>query len=148
MSQVELREISKQTVRDILQLKVKPEQDNFVAPNAVSLSEALFEEKAWYRAIYANGEPVGFLMLFDDHETPIYYLWRFMIAAPYQGKGYGAAAVKLLIEYVKTRPNATELKLSYVPTPNGPEHFYQKLGFENTGEVEHGENVMQLRLAE
>ncbi|MEM7335549.1 MAG: GNAT family N-acetyltransferase [Chloroflexota bacterium] len=144
MSQVELREITKETVRDILRLKVKPEQENFVAPNAVSLSEALFEEKAWYRAIYANGEPVGFLMLFDNDENAEYYLWRFMIAAPYQGFGYGAEAVKLLIDYVKTRPNAKKLELSYVPAKGGPESFYLKQGFKNTGRVEHGENVMEL----
>ena len=144
MSQIELREITKETVRQIIRLKVTPEQDNFVAPNAVSLSEALFEPKAWYRAIYADNEPVGFLMLFDDAENAEYYLWRFMIAAPYQGLGYGATAVKLLIEYVKTRPNAKKLELSYVPAEGGPEHFYLKQGFKNTGRVEHGENVMEM----
>lgn len=148
MSQVELREITKETVRNILRLKVTPEQDNFVAPNAVSLSEALFEEKAWYRAIYANDEPVGFLMLYDDAEKADYYLWRFMIAAEHQGKGYGAEAIRLLIEYVKTRPNATKLELSYVPAEGGPEKFYLKQGFKNTGRVEHGENVMEMYLNE
>ena len=146
MSQVELREITKETVRQILRLKVKPEQENFVAPNAVSLSEALFEEKAWYRAIYAGDEPVGFVMLFDDGEKAEYYLWRFMIAAEHQGKGYGAEAIKLLIEYVKTRPNAKLLELSYVPEKGGPEHFYLKLGFKNTDRVEHGERVMEMVL--
>lgn len=146
MSRVELREINKDTVRDIIRLKVRAEQENFVAPNAVSLAEALFEEKAWYRAIYANDEPVGFLQLFDDDENGIYYLWRFMIAEAHQGKGYGAEAIRLLVDYVKTRPNATELKLSYVPADGGPEQFYLKQGFENTGEVEHGENVMRMSL--
>lgn len=146
MSKVTLREITQETVRRIIALEVKPEQQNFVAPNAVSLSEALFEPKAWYRAIYADEEPVGFLMLFDDAEQPLYYLWRFMIAAPYQGLGYGAEAVRLLIEYVRTRPDAKEIKLSYVPAEGGPEHFYKKQGFVDTGEVHDGENVMVMQL--
>lgn len=144
MSRVELREITRETVRDIIRLEVRSEQKSFVAPNAISLAEALFEPKAWYRAIYADEEPVGFVMLFDDDEKGFYYLWRFMIAAPYQGMGYGAEAMRLVIDYVRTRPGATELKLSYVPADGGPEHFYQKQGFVNTGEVEDGENVMRL----
>lgn len=145
-SVVTLREITKDTVRDILRLKVKPEQDDFVAPNAVSLAEALFEERAWYRAVYADETPVGFVMLFDNDEKPFYYLWRFMIDGRYQGNGYGRAALLLVIDYVETRPNATELQLSYVPEPGSPEKFYEKLGFANTGEVHDGEQVMVLAL--
>lgn len=146
MTTITLREITKDTVGQILRLKVKPGQENFVADNATSLAQALFEEKVWYRAIYADEEPVGFVMLFDDAETPTYYLWRFMIAGAYQGFGYGAEAIKLLVEYVKTRPNATKLKLSYVPAEGGPEQFYLKQGFKNTGQVEHNENVMIMEL--
>jgi len=44
------------------------------------------------------------------------------------------------------RPNATELKASYVPIDGGPKEFYHSLGFEETGEVSHGENVIRLPL--
>lgn len=50
---VELREVSKDDVRAICRLTVAPEQMSFVAPNAISFAEALFEPKAWYRGIYA-----------------------------------------------------------------------------------------------
>ncbi|KAA3663772.1 MAG: GNAT family N-acetyltransferase [Chloroflexi bacterium] len=82
---VTLREITKETVRSIIDLKVAPAQDNFVAPNAVSIAQAHFDDKAWFRAIYADETPVGFVMLFDDAEKPFYYLWRYMIDAKYQG---------------------------------------------------------------
>lgn len=146
-SPVTLREITRETVRQIVLLKVKPEQDDFVAPNAISLSEALFEEKAWYRAIYAGETPVGFVMLFDDESQPEYYLWRYMIDARYQGMGFGRQAMLLVIDYVRGRPNATELLLSYVPAEGGPEHFYAGMGFVNTGEVDDGEDVMRLDLS-
>jgi diamine N-acetyltransferase len=144
MSQVELKEITRDTLQAILKLEVNPAQKDFVAPNAVSLAEALFEPNAWYRAIYADDEPVGFLMLFADQERGFYYLWRFMISAPFQGKEYGAEAIRLLVAHVKTLPKAKELKLSYVPADGGPEQFYLKQGFENTGEVEDGEHIMQM----
>ena len=130
----------------ILKLEVAPEQKGFVAPNAVSIAQAYFEEKAWFRAIYADETPVGFIMLYDDPDGPKYYLWRYMIAAQYQGNGYGRSALNLLIDYVKTRPGAKELLVSYVPAEGGPEKFYAKLGFVNTGVEHDGEMEMKLTL--
>ena len=143
---VELREITGETVRSICRLEVAPEQTAFVAPNAVSFAEAYFEPKAWFRAIYADDEPVGFAMLSLDPEKPEYYLWRLMIAAGAQGRGYGRAAVHLLVDHVRTLPGATELLVSWVPTDGGPEPFYRGLGFIPTGEIHDGEAVARLAL--
>jgi len=145
---VSLREITGETVRTICKLSdTLPEpQTKMVAPNAVSIAEAHFAEHAWFRAIYAGETPVGFVMLWDDGEKGEYYLWRLMIAAEHQRKGYGRRAIEQLVEYIKTRPNAAELKASYVPIEGGPEAFYHSLGFEETGEVSHGERVIRLPL--
>ena len=99
MTTLTLREITKETVGAILNLKVSPEQTHFVADNATSIAEAYFEPKAWFRAIYADETPVGFMMLEDDPETSSYYLWRFMIAEGYQGRGYGRQALELLMAH-------------------------------------------------
>jgi diamine N-acetyltransferase len=146
---VSLREITGETVRAICQLSdTLPEpQTKMVAPNAVSIAQAHFEPRAWFRAIYADETPVGFVMLWDEPEKGAYYLWRLMIAGPHQRKGYARRAMEQLIEYVKSRPNATELKASYVPIEGGPADFYHSLGFEETGEVDHGERVICLPLA-
>jgi len=90
---VELREITAETVRAICRLTVAPDQEAFVAPNAVSIAEAYFEPNAWFRAIYADGEPVGFVMLEDDSVKEEYVLWRPMIAEGFQGRSYGRRAV-------------------------------------------------------
>lgn len=146
MITVTLREITRENYREILKLKVSGDQNQFVATNAISLAQANFHPEAWYRGIYADDTPVGFAMLEIDTEKPDYYLWRFMIDKDHQGKGYGYQAMKLLIEHVKTLPNASEFFLSYVPADGSPQKFYEKLGFEDTGEVEEGENVMRLSL--
>ena len=145
-SKVTLREINADTVRDICRLAVREDQQKFVAPNAVSIAQAYFSKHAWFRAIYADETPVGFLMLEDQPEKPEYYLWRFMIDARYQQMGFGRRAVELLVEYVKTRPGAIELLTSVLQAEGGPQVFYEKLGFELTGEYEEGEAVMRLRL--
>jgi diamine N-acetyltransferase len=146
---VTLREITEATVNMILKLKVAPAQEGFVANNAVSIAQAHFSKHAWFRAIYADETPVGFLMLHDEPdgaEGPIYYLWRFMIDARYQKLGFGRQALQLLMAHVRTRPNATELLLSYVPEAGGPQRFYESLGFVHTGREDHGELEMRLTL--
>ncbi len=85
-------------------------------------------------------------MLSVEPEVPRYSLWRFMIGAEYQGKGYGKRALELVIDHVRTMPGAKELLLSYVPGKGNPRKFYQKLGFEETGEVDDDEIVMRLLL--
>lgn len=143
---VRLVEIDKETVRTICDLQLAPGQERFVAPNAVSIAQAHFTREAWFRAIYAGEEPVGFAMLYDDPDQPRYYLWRLMIDHRHQGRGYGRRAVELLIEYVRGRPRATELQLSVVPGASGPQGFYEGLGFRLTGEIEDGEAMMRLEL--
>lgn len=146
MANVQLREVTKETVRSVLKIETTEEQRSFVAPTSVSIAQAYFEPKAWFRAIYADDEPVGFIMLFDDPGKPEYFLWRLLVGADFQRKGYGRAAVEQLVEYVRTRPGATELLTSWVPEPGGPEPFYRSLGFLPTGEVDEGEVVARLGL--
>ncbi len=143
---VSLREITRETVESILELEVAPKQEKFVATNAVSLAEALFSPEAWYRAVYADETPVGFVMLSVEPEVPRYFLWQFMIGAEYQGKGYGKRALELVIDQVRTMPGAKELLLSYEPGKGNPRKFYQKLGFEETGEVDDDSIFMRLLL--
>jgi len=85
-------------------------------------------------------------MLSDNADAPEYFLWRLMIADGYQHRGYGRRAVGQLIEYVRTRPNATELLVSYHPGEGGPRDFYLSLGFQDTGKIDDGEVVLRLPL--
>lgn len=143
---VTLQEITKDTVREICKLSVEETQKEFVASNAISIAQAYFSEKAWFRAVYYADTPVGFLMLDDQPEKPEYFLWRFMIDAEYQGLGIGRRAIELLVEHVRTRPNAVELLTSVVQEEGGPEGFYKSLGFQFTGDHEDDEAVMGLVL--
>lgn len=144
---VTLREVTRETLRAVLALKVAPEQERFVAPNPYSIAEAYFEPKAWFRAIYADETPVGFVMLFDDPENTTYYLWRFMIDRRFQGTGFGARALETVVEHVRTRPGATALTLGCVQGEGSPCPFYERHGFTYTGEVDEGELVMRRELA-
>ena len=143
---VSLDDVTADNVRSICRLRLAPAQRRFVAPNAVSLAEALFEPKAWYRAITADDVIVGFVMLYLDEAAANYYLWRLMIGEGYQARGFGRAAVGLVIEHVRRLPNATDLTVGYVPGAEGPEAFYASLGFQPTGEIDGIDIVARLRV--
>lgn len=150
--QVTLREITAETVIPVVKLKVTEDQNRFVAPNAVSLAQALFAPEAWYRAIYLGEEAVGFVMLSDDSlrdpvpDEPEIGVWRFMVDARHQRRGIGRAALRLVIEHVRRKGRFDKLYISYVPEEGGPEALYLSMGFEPTGEVDEGEVVLALPL--
>jgi diamine N-acetyltransferase len=143
---ITLREVTAENVRQICRLELKPGQERFVAPAAMSVAEAHYEPTSWLRAIYAGDELVGLALLAIDDETGSWGVWRFEIAADHQGKGYGREAMEAVIEHVRSLPGTTELLLSYVPGDGNPSGFYKRLGFEETDRWEEGERVMRLRL--
>jgi len=145
--EVSLCEVTAETVREVCRLSnslVPPK--NMVAPNALSIAQAYFEPRAWFRAIYAGEVPVGFVMLYDDAEEQEYFLWRLMIAGPQQGKGYGRRAVELLVDYVRTRPGARALEVSCGQGAGSPEGFYRRLGFRRSGKMYDDEVGLVLEL--
>jgi diamine N-acetyltransferase len=85
-------------------------------------------------------------MLFEDTEKPEYFLWRLMVGAGHQGKGYGRRTLDLVVERVRGLPGATELLTSYVPGDAGPRDFYLRYGFVETGELDGVERVIRLEL--
>jgi diamine N-acetyltransferase len=149
---VSLREITSETVIGVTKLAVAENQNGFVAPNSVSLAQALFAPEAWYRGIYFGDELVGFVMLEDESlrspppEKPSIGLWRFMIDAKYQGRGIGRGAMLRVIEHVRAKGLFESLELSYVPGPGCPEAFYLALGFRHTGRLAGKEVVLELPL--
>lgn len=117
---------------------LSPAHRNMVADNVVSIAEAHFSDCVWFRAIYADETPIGFIMTHtgsdyeDGIDCPGVFLWRFMIAGPYQAKGYGRRALEKLIQHLK----AMGIPLFYTSCGQGdgsPEGFYRKLGFTPTG---------------
>lgn len=148
---VELREITRATLRSILKLDAG-DGGRQVAPNAISIAEAHFCAEAWFRAIYDGDEPVGFVMLYDptlgsEPEEREFFLWRLMIDQRHQGRGYGRAAVERLVAHVRTRPDARRLLVSHVRDADRLARFYGSLGFAYTGDEDDGELIMELKLA-
>lgn len=146
--------ITARTVRSVCDLSetLTPQQRKMVSDNAVSIAQAHFSDNAWLRAVNADDTPIGFILLhigsdFDDGiDCPGVFLWRFMIARPYQGKGYGALAMQSLFAHLR----AQGVRILFTSCGQGdasPEGFYRKLGFTPTGETYGDEIELALALS-
>jgi diamine N-acetyltransferase len=143
---VRLVEVTRASVRAVSRLDAG-DGGRHVAPNAVSIAEAHFCGQAWFRAIEAEGELAGFLMLYDptlgtDPEEANFVVWRLMVDARFQNRGIGARAIEQLIEHLRSRPGARQLHLSHVKGNDAVARLYRRLGFRYTGVEDEGELVM------
>lgn len=148
-SEVSLHEVTLDNLFPVIFLSnaLNPLHKHMVAPNGLSIAEAHYADNAWFRAIYADKTPVGFIMLHDSPEGELgYFLWRLMVAGPYQHMGFARRAIGLLIEYLKTRPGAEVLGTSCGEGLGSPEAFYRQLGFERDGKFYDGEVGLSRRL--
>jgi diamine N-acetyltransferase len=62
-----------------------------------------------------------------------YYLWRLLVDRRFQRRGFGTAALDLIVEHVRSRPDARTFLVSHVVGPTSPGTFYQRYGFQLTG---------------
>jgi histidinol dehydrogenase len=150
-SAFEVRDVGKDDIGPLVKIEVAEAQKHLVAGNAVSLAQAAHEPLGRALGVYAHGEAVGLLLLYDvrhDDETPAnqLYVWRLMIDRRHQGQGLGRRVVAWAIDEARALGYA-EIGLSHVdaePGHAGP--FYEKLGFRYTGKVKDGEREMVLDL--
>lgn len=143
-------EITPDNVRAATGIRVRADQDAFVAPVVLSLAEAYASRAtAWPRLILDGDRPVAFVMAsFDpDEEDPDHRcgIWRLNVAEDEQGRGHGRFAVQAVLDEARRRGHK-RVTVSWVPGEGSPEEFYLRLGFRKTGRVVEGETVGELLL--
>ena len=148
---ITLRELTRATWEECVDLDVAEHQRNFVSSNLVSLAEAQFYPGTVCRAVYADEVMVGFVMYGPDaeyapNEQGAYAFVRLMIDRNHQGKGYGRAAIAAVIESIRNIPESRVLYTSYVPENVHAGHLYESMGFQMTGRVLDGELIVALPL--
>ena len=147
---IELVGLTENNLKQCFDLKVGSSQRQYIDPNEASWNAAKENaEVARPFAIYCDDKMVGFAMFaFDEeYEDPNdrYWLWRFMIDEDLQGKGYGTAALQVIIQYFRDH-GANNIRLSTKETNENALSMYRKAGFRDTGEMNGEEIVLQLDL--
>ncbi len=152
---VELREITEENRAAVERLRVSAAQARFIDSVAKSLREAEDSPEAqpWYRGVYEDDVPVGFVMIGEaavgDNRYPWrYFLWKLLIDERFQRQGYGTEALETIVAELRTRPGADALFTSAVPGEGSPISFYEHCGFVRTGQIFEDEVVLRLDLGD
>ena len=146
---ISLKEITRVNIDEVLALKVDESQKGFVSTNGDSLAQAyVYPKTAFPFAVYADTEPVGFIMMGYYEVKEYYTLWKFMIDKRYQNRGYGRRALELGIKFLKDKYNVTEIYTGVVPGNSAAKKLYRSFGFKDTGLLEAGMEEMSLILKE
>ena len=132
---INLKEITSKNLKSIIDLNVKDDQKDYVASNSVSIAQGHYSKSAWFKGIFNDDRPVGFVMLDLIEEENKCFLWRFMIDRKYQGKGFGKIALTQVIDFVRSLNLYTYIATSYVPAENGAGGFYKNFGFIESEEI-------------
>lgn len=153
---ISLKPINNDNLFEVIKLSktLDIDQQKRVADNIVSIAQAYVHyDTAWPRAIYEGETLVGLVMLnlkdedIPKEDQPAYFLWRFMIAKPYQNLGYGKKVIEILIQK-SIAEGQRYLYVSCEMDDKMPYAFYIKMGFIDTHEVFDGEEVLKLKLDE
>jgi GNAT superfamily N-acetyltransferase len=152
---IELHEITDANRAAVLAIHAGPAEGRFVSSVADSLEEAAEtpEGNPWYRAVYVDGQPVGFVMLsWDVAPDPPdiigpWFLWKLLVDERHQARGIGRAIIDEVVRLIRAE-GAAELLTSHRVGDDGPGGFYERLGFVPTGGFDpEGERILRLDLA-
>lgn len=135
MREIKLIDVTAENWEDVCCLHPGEEGRNYVASNSFSIAQSVFEKEWVIKAITADSVLVGFTMYGYSEELDGYEICRFMIGRHFQGKGYGKAALKTIIDEMLERYKCDRLYITTAPENARGKHVYMSVGFVPTGEV-------------
>ena len=130
-----------------LGLKVSETQKNYVSDAYAMLARAYAYREQRSRAfvIYNDDIPVGMGMYHDCPDLDAFDLSQIFIDEQYQGKGYGKAATKLVLDAMKQDGTYSKVVLCYIEGNNAAKNLYESFGFVEIDRDE-DEIIMELSL--
>ena len=120
--------------------------EEFVASNALSIVQSVFEDGWVIKAIEHEGELIGFTMFGFCEEEGFYELCRIMIDKHYQNKGYGTQAIRMILDEMRSRFGCKEVYLSTDPENAVGRHVYEKIGFRSEHRMLDDEELFKIVL--
>ena len=130
-----------------LKLQVSESQKTYVANSAVMLARAYAYRDQRSRAfvIYNDETPGGMGLYYDLPDLERYDLSQIFIDERYQGKGYGKAATKAVLEAMKQDGKYRKIDLCYIEGNDAAKKLYESFGFVEIDRDE-DEIIMELEL--
>lgn len=148
--EVSIKRIDEENFLDAFGLRIGEGQERFVSHPVRSLAQAyVYYHQCVPFGIYAGEEMVGYVMVIYDYDVPEYDIWHMMIDAAQQGRGYGEAALREVLSYIRTKPFGPSDRVALTcHRENRPAlSLYEKLGFCPTGAADGDELEYAMDLA-
>ena len=130
-----------------LKLQVSEAQKTYVAGSAVLLARA-YAYREWRSRAFVvcdDETPVGMGLYYDCPERNAYDFSQFFIDERYQGKGYGKAAAKAVLEAMRQDGKYDKTVLCYIEGDEAARRLYESIGFVEIDRDE-DEIIMELEL--
>ena len=146
---ITLRAITEDNFIDAFNLKLAPGQERFVSHPVRSLAQAyVYREQCQPFGIYEGDTMVGYVMVIYDYDIPEYDIWHMMIDESYQRRGYGSAALDLVLDYIKTKPFGSSNRVTLTCNKDNIQALilYNSKGFTETGAEDEDEIELSLTL--
>lgn len=146
-----IEELSAATASAANGLTPKQGQEQFVTPPTYAIADAYVDAAtSWPRVVLDGDEVVGFIRGNFDPDNPQEEfrscVWRVTVKGDRQGQGIGRFAVLALAEEARSR-GFERLTALWEPGDEGPDRFFQSVGFVVQGETQYGECFGVLALA-
>lgn len=147
---MELVKITAENWKDAVFLTTDPErktplEEQWIANNAFSLLQSLYEPDWDCRLLTEEGTPVGFVFYGYWRERQHYLLCRYMIDVDFQKKGYGTKALPLVVEQIRKQYGCRDVYVSVSEENEAALRLYRRFGFQPTEELDDAERVYVLR---
>ena len=128
-------------------LAVSEEQKQYVANSTTILARAYAYRESGSRAflVCANELPVGMGLYHDEPEMEAYIFSELFIDHRYQGRGFGKAATRLVLDELRGDGKYPRVVLCYIDGNEAARRLYEGFGFAETDRDE-DEIIMELEL--
>jgi diamine N-acetyltransferase len=140
---VQLKPVDRDNWRAMVRLTTRPGQEHFVSSPAWSLAGCYvrkYGDNYEYSPMVISDSDiiVGYVTLVcDPTTTDDYWIDDIVIDGIYQGRGYGRAAMKLVLAMIPKRYlKCRVIKLTCFRGNDSAAALYKSLGFEPTGEMD------------
>lgn len=150
MDGLRIDDLSATTALAANSLELRPGQEQFMTPVTYENADATIDPAmSWSKVVLLDGDVVGFVRAHFDPDNPQEELrscvWRITVAGEAQGQGVGRFAIDAVKDEARSRGFST-LTAVWTPGEEGPEKFFHRLGFEESGVTEYGDTIGSLQL--
>ena len=136
---LKLADITEDNWLDVASLSVKDAQRGFVAPAVGILARGYVYRNCSGRvfAVENEGTVIGAALVREFTEEPLGYdLQQFMIDQRYQGRGYGSAALGLILEELRKEKHYDHVEVCVKKEDTAAIRMYEKAGFTDSGYID------------